>query len=177
MKILKYILFGIFGFITAILVIAAFMPKNYSVSVTETINKPKTFVFDYIKMFGTQTQYSEWMRPDPGLVPEITGTDGTVGAICKWNSKDDNVGQGQQTIAAISPDKIDIEIKFIRPMAGDAKVSQILSEVSADKTLVTTTFYSESKWPFNLPAILFGKGIIEETSLKNLRNVKEILEN
>lgn len=71
-------------------------------SVSETINKPKQQVYDYVKTLRNQTQYSEWVKADPNLNPEIIGTDGTVGAIQRWDSKNDNigedVGQGEQEI-------------------------------------------------------------------------------
>ncbi len=176
MRILKIILFSIFGIIALLLIIAAFLPKHYAISVTETINQPKDKVYDYMRLFSKQEEYSEWLRPDPSLHPTISGVDGTVGAVQTWNSKDDNVGEGSQTITAISPDKIDYDLKFIRPMASTAKVSNSFTAIDSTHTLVTTSFYGDSYWPLNLLSNWVGKGIISKTSQNNLKNVKAILE-
>ena len=83
MKILKNIGIALLILIVILLVIAAFIPKNVTVSVSETINKPKQEVFDYVRILANQKDYSIWVMQDPNLNPEIIGTDGTVGAIQK----------------------------------------------------------------------------------------------
>ena len=96
-------------------IIALFVPRSYTVSVSETINQPKQIVFDYVRILGNQTDYSVWVMADPDLKPEIIGTDGMVGAIQRWNSMLSNVGEGEQEIIALSSDRMDVELRFKRP--------------------------------------------------------------
>jgi len=176
MKIIKKILIAIVVIIVIPLIAALFVPKTYTVSVSETISKPKQVVFDYVRILDNQKNYSEWVMADPNSDITIEGTDGAVGATQKWNSIDDNVGEGSQTITALTPDRMDIDLNFIRPFEGHSKAADIFESISENETKVTMEFYSESVYPMNLPSYLFGKKMIAETSAKNLKNLKDILE-
>jgi hypothetical protein len=176
MKILKRILYLFLGLIGLALIAAAFTPKEYTITLTETINKPKAEVYDYLKLFANQKEYSEWIKPDPTMVPVISGVDGTVGSSSSWNSTNDNVGEGSQTITAMTPDQIDIDIKFIRPMEGGAKVKNKIIAKDSATTEVTVDFYTKDPYPMNLPSYLFGRPMIEKTEKQILANLKQILE-
>ncbi|MES2574776.1 MAG: SRPBCC family protein [Bacteroidota bacterium] len=176
MKVLKKILI-VLGILIAIPLIAAlFVPKKYTVSVSTTINKPGQVVYDYVRILKNQEQYSEWLKPDPNLHPTITGVDGTVGAKQIWDSKNDDVGAGEQTITNLSPERMDIDLKFLRPFEGHSKAANIFKAVTGNQTILTSEFYADEKYPLNLMSYLFGRPMIEETQSKNLKNIKEILE-
>jgi hypothetical protein len=176
MKILKRIGFAILILISLPFVIALFIPRSYTVSVSETINKPKQVVFDYIRILDNQKNYSVWVMADPNLNPVITGTDGTIGAIQKWNSKIADVGEGEQEIIALTPDRMDLEIRFKRPIEGTSKAADIFKSVSENQTMLTAEFYSHDPYPLNLPSYVFGRKMIKEAQIKNLKNIKRILE-
>lgn len=176
MKILKNIFIGFIGLVALLLLIAIFVPKKYTVSVTETINRPKQDVFDYIKILDNQREYSVWVLADPNLKPEIIGQDGTIGAIQKWNSKIDDVGEGEQEITSLSPNRIDVDLRFKRPFEGKAKASNFLKAISENQTEITAEFYSDEPYPFNLMFYLFGRKMIAESERQNLQNIKKILE-
>ncbi|MBK7225446.1 MAG: SRPBCC family protein [Saprospiraceae bacterium] len=180
MKILKKLLVGFIALIAVLLIIALFVPKQYTVSVSETINKPKQQVYDYVKTLRNQTQYSEWVKADPNLNPEIIGTDGTVGAIQRWDSKNDNigedVGQGEQEIKNMTEDRIDLELRFKRPFESKANAANIFKAISENSTLITSEFYAKDVYPFNLMSYTFGQSIIKKTQIQNLKNIKQILE-
>ncbi len=176
MKILKTIGFILLSLIVVFLIAALFVPKQFTVTVSETINAPRQQVYDYMRILDNQKNYSVWVMEDPNLVPEIIGTDGTVGAIQKWNSPMDEVGEGEQEITALSIDRMDVDLRFKRPMESTAKAANIFKEVSANQTLVTTEFYSDNAYPMNLPSFLFAPKYITESQTKNLQNLKRILE-
>ncbi len=177
MKIIKIILLGIVSLIIVLLVAAVFVPKTYTVSVSETINKPKQEVFDYVKLIKNQEKYSVWVMQDPNSVLTYTGTDGTVGFKAGWNSKDDNVGEGEQQITKIvDGERIDVDLHFKRPFEGEQKAATIVKEVSPTQTLVTSEFYGNAPYPFNLFSVCVGKGIIKDAQTQNLKNLKAILE-
>lgn len=175
MKIIKKIIIGILAFIALLLVVALFIPNDYTVSVSTVINKPKSEVFDYVKMIKNQEKYSIWMMEDPNVVMDYQGTDGTVGFKASWNSKDDNVGEGSQQITAVSDEQIDVDLHFERPMKGDDKAATIVEAVSENQTKVTSEFYGHSTYPLNLMSLI-GKKIITDAQTQNLANLKKILE-
>jgi hypothetical protein len=176
MKIIKIIALVILILIAIPLIVALFVPKSYTVSVSETINQPKEKVYDYVRVLSNQKNYSIWVMADPTMTPEIVGADGTVGAIQKWNSKDDNVGEGEQQITALTPERMDVDLRFKRPFEGSAKAANIFKAVADNQTTLTMEFYSNESYPLNLPSYLFGRKMIEEASRKNLQNLKAILE-
>lgn len=176
MKILKIILIVLVLLITPALIAALFVPKKYTVSVSETINQPSQVVYDYVRMLENQKQYSEWVKADPNLNPTITGIDGTVGAKQSWDSPNDNVGAGEQTITSLTPERMDVDLKFYRPFEGASKAANIFKSVGKNQTILTCEFYADEKYPFNLMSYFVGRPMIKETQTKNLRNIKEILE-
>jgi hypothetical protein len=175
MKILKIIGLGIVGLIALLLFIALFIPNDYTVSVSTTINKPRKVVFDYAKLVKNQEYYSIWVMQDPNVNMDYKGVDGTVGFKASWDSKDDNVGAGSQQITAISEERIDVDLHFERPMKGEAKASTLLESISDNQTKVTAEFYGHSSYPMNLMNFVGEKYIIEAET-KNLANLKKILE-
>lgn len=175
MKILKFIGLGIVGLIALLLLIALFIPNDYTVSVSTTINKPKKVVFDYVKLVKNQEYYSIWVMQDPNVNMNYQGVDGTVGFKASWDSKDDNVGAGSQQITAISEDRIDVDLHFVRPMEGEAKASTLLESTSENQTKITAVFYGNSSYPMNLMNFM-GAKFITDAENQNLANLKKILE-
>lgn len=175
MKILKLIGLGIVSLIVLLLIIALFIPNDYTVSVSTTINKPKQVVFDYAKLVKNQENYSIWVMKDPNVKMDYQGVDGTVGFKASWDSKDDNVGAGSQQITAVSEDRINVDLHFERPMKGEAKASTILKSISENQTEITAEFYGHSSYPMNLMNFM-GEKYITEAENQNLANLKKILE-
>ncbi|MES2240432.1 MAG: SRPBCC family protein [Bacteroidota bacterium] len=175
MKIIKGLVFGILALIALLLIVALFVPKDYTVSVSETINQPKQVVFDYVKLIKNQENYSVWVMEDPNIAMTYTGEDGTLGFKAAWNSKDDNVGEGSQQITKITDDRVDVDLHFVRPMEGESKAATFVEAVSANKTKVTNEFYGHSDYPMNLMSLI-GIKFIKESQTKNLANLKKIME-
>jgi hypothetical protein len=176
MKILKFIFLGVIGLMALLLLIALFIPNDYTVSVSTTINKPKQEVFDYVKLIKNQENYSIWVMQDPNVNMDYQGVDGTVGFKASWDSKDDNVGAGSQQITAVSEERIDVDLHFDRPMKGDDKASTLLESISENETKITAEFYGHSSYPMNLMNFV-GEKIINDAQTQNLTNLKKILEN
>jgi hypothetical protein len=173
MKIIKNIFKGIFIFIALLLIIAAFLPKKDTISSKIVINKPIAQVRSYLSLLKNQEQYSEWVKADTAKLPTITGVDGTVGATQNWDSKS---GVGQQIITSLTDTRMEVDLVFIKPMASSAKAANIYKSLSDNSTELTSEFYSNDKYPFNLFYQVFGKKMIKETEEKNLQNIKKILE-
>ena len=160
------------------LIAAAFLSKDFSIEETITINKPKQVVFNYLKIVKNAENFNKWVMADPNLKKNFAGTDGTVGFVYSWESDMKNVGQGEQEIMGITDgEKIDYQIRFIKPFEGISASSLILTAVSTKQTKVAWTFSNERSYGmrifhflFNLRKVL-GKDL--QTSLVNLKNVLE----
>jgi hypothetical protein len=178
MKILKYILFGILGLVALLLIIPLFLNKEYAVVRDITINKPKTEVFAYIQLLKNQDNFSVWATKDPNMEKTFKGTDGTVGFVSAWNSKMDGVGVGEQEIIAIKEgEKIDYELRFIKPFEAKDHAYMTTETVSENQTKVKWGFDGKMAYPMNLMLVcmdmdkMLGKDL--QTGLNNLKAVLE----
>ena len=175
MKILKRILIFILVIIALPLIIALFVKKEYAVEREITINKPKPEVFNYVKHLKNQDQYSKWVMIDPGMKKDFRGTDGTVGFVYAWDGNND-AGKGEQEIKKIADgERVDVEIRFIKPFEGVATAPIITETVSENQTKVKWGLKGKSNYPMNFMNLfmdnMLGKDL--ETSLTNLKSVLE----
>jgi uncharacterized membrane protein len=183
MKILKIILIGIVSLITLILIVALFVKKSYTVERQITINKPKTTIFEYVKILRNSENYSKWVMADPSMKKESKGVDGTRGFIFTWNSESDEVGEGEQEIISIAQGdssqaaEIEYELRFIRPFSGKAQSVMTLIPSGAEQTRVKWHFASEMIYPMNIMLLFMnmedflGKDL--DTTLQNLKQILE----
>jgi hypothetical protein len=151
------------------------MPKEYTVTVATTVNKPQEEVFNYVKMLKNQEQYSTWMLSDPNCKVSYSGTDGTVGASSTWDSKDDNVGAGSQTITKMTAERYDVDLHFIRPFESKQKGATIVKAIDANSCSLIEKFYGTDTYPMNIMSFI-GKKIITDAFIENGKNVKKMLE-
>ncbi|WP_146902006.1 SRPBCC family protein [Adhaeribacter aerolatus] len=175
MKMLLNILIGVAGFIALLLILALFVKKEYTVARQIIINKPQGEVFAYIRHLKNQEHYSKWVMADPDMKKTYRGTDGTPGFVYAWNGND-KAGQGEQEIKHITEnEKLEIEIRFIRPFAGVAQVPMTTETVSPTQTKVTWGMTGGNPYPLNLMHLftdnLLGKDL--EISLATLKQVVE----
>ena len=176
MNILITIVLVLVGLIGLLFIIALFIKKEYTIERVITINKPKQVVFNYVKFLKNQGYYSKWVMMDPNKKTDFKGTDGTVGFVYAWDSKNKNAGKGEQEILKIiEGERIDVEVRFIRPFEGIAKTPFKTESVSENQTKVIWGMEGKSKYPMNLmnPFMdnLLGKDL--QTSLTTLKTILE----
>ncbi|MCW4469447.1 SRPBCC family protein [Flavobacterium sp. MFBS3-15] len=161
---------------TAIIIIALFVPKEYSVRNEIVINAPKQEVFDYIKMVKNQDHYSKWVMTDPNMKKTFTGTDGTVGFIYAWNGNK-QAGAGEQEITGLAEgERTTTEIRFERPFRAIGHTYMATEAASAHSTRVTWGFTGKINYPFNLMTTMM-KGTLTKDLGISLNNLKQIIEN
>ena len=177
MKILKFVLIGIAGIVALVLIVAAFVKKDYAVVREVTINKPKQEVFDYIKFLKNQDNFSKWAMMDPNMKKEYKGTDGTVGFTSAWDSQEKNVGAGEQEIKKITEgERVDFELRFKRPFEA-TDYAFMSTEPEGSQTKVKWGFNGTMKYPMNIMLLcmdmdkMLGKDL--DTGLTNLKTVLE----
>ena len=175
MKILKKILIGFAAFIALLLVTALFVKNEFEVRREITINKPKSEVFAYVRQLKNQDHYSIWVMRDPEMKKEFKGTDGNTGFVYGWNGNDE-AGEGEQEITGITEgERVDIEIRFKRPMQSVANTPITTEALSENQTKVSWAMEGSSPYPFNLMSLFCDPmlGPDMETSLANLKNILE----
>ena len=105
MKVLKIILAIVLILVSIPFIVGMFIDEDYTVVKEVTIEKPKDEVFEYVKLLKNQEYFSSWALKDPTMKKSFNGVDGEVGFVSAWDSKDPNVGVGEQEILAIEQGK------------------------------------------------------------------------
>ncbi len=178
MNVLITILIAVIALMISVLILAAFLKKDYSVVREITVTVPKQEVFDYLKFLKNQDNFSKWALMDPNMKKSFSGTDGTVGFISAWESDDKNVGKGEQEIRKIvAGERIEYELRFIKPFAGVANAFLTVESLTDNLTKIRWGFDSKMNYPMNL-MLLFLKmdkmiGNDFETGLIKLKSILE----
>lgn len=178
MKIFKNILYGFIGIVVLILATALILKKDYSVEKQIVINKPKIIVFEYLKLLKNQDNFSKWAKMDPQMIKTYRGTDGTVGFVSAWESKSDDVGTGEQEIKRIvEGERIDYELRFIKPFAAVSPAWMTTEMASETETTVKWGFKGHMDWPMNLMLLFMDmEEMIGKDFEEGLTTLKSILE-
>lgn len=172
------ITFSIIGGIIVLLVLIGLLtPGQVSIEDTIIINKPVDEVFNYIRHVKNQDHYSTWNMMDPEMKKDYSGIDGEVGFVYKWDSsKKKNVGAGEQEIKAIVPNqRMEMELRFKRPMDDIAQSTMTTEAVGANQTKVMWGFYNKMKFPMTIVKPVMT-GMLRQALVTGLHNLKKELE-
>lgn len=174
------VLYIVIGVIVVVLLIAAVMPKKFELRADTIIHAPQAKVWEYVKLFASQKEYSVRVMADPNIKLTYTGTDGTVWAIQARDSEDKNVGAGEQEMITITEDDFtktfEVEIRFKRPMVATNHARTSLEDVGHGHTKVTNVFRGTSPRPGNLMSSLFLPKVQKDMQ-QNMNNLRNNLEN
>ena len=152
------------------------MAKDLYVEKSVIIEKSVEKVYDFLKLMENQNEFSVWVMKDPNKKTSLQGTDGTVGAIYSWDSKDKNVGAGsQQIINMVNDQLIEYDLKFERPMKNIAKAKFSLRPITPGQTEVKWDFKGPTKFPMSLFKGIF-QNMLGKDMAKSLNNLKEKME-
>jgi hypothetical protein len=177
MSTLTTVLLILAAIVAILLIVALFMSKAMTIEQSIVIDKPKQYVFDYIKFVKNQDNFSVWNMTDPDMTKTYKGTDGEVGFVYAWDStKKKNVGAGEQEIKAIDEGKsVRFELRFSRPMADVAKAQITTETITANQTRVQWGFYSQMKYPMNLMKPII-KNMLDKDLETGVATLKSVLE-
>ncbi len=178
MKVLKWVLFTIGGIIVIVLVASIFIKKEYAVEREIFINRPQAVVFNYVKYLKNQDNYTVWGSLDPQMKREYRGTDGTVGFVAAWDSKNSHVGKGEQEITDIQTgERIDYNLRFMEPFESKAHTYFALAAASENVTKVVWGFDGKMSYPTNFMRLFMNMDkMLGPDFEKGLQKLKEILE-
>lgn len=177
MNILYIILGSIGGLIGLVLIVALFVKKGYHIQREVIINRPVDVVYDFLRHLKNQDKFSVWVMRDPNKKQEFRGTDGSVGFVYAWDGNKES-GSGEQEIKAlVTNQRIDTEVRFVRPMAAVAQTPFTTEAFGPNQTKVTWAMVSAMKYPMNFVMLfldfdkLLGKDMV--TSLNTLKGLLE----
>jgi hypothetical protein len=177
MNIFVTILLILGAIIILLLFVALFTNKTYSLKREIKIGRPLQEVFNFLRYLRNQEHFSKWVMMDPNMKKEFKGTDGSVGFVYAWDGNK-QAGKGEQELKGIADgERIDVEVRFIKPFEGIAKTPFTTKSLSENETLVTWGMTSTLKYPMNLMLLfmnmdkLLGKDL--EASLFTLKKVLE----
>lgn len=177
MSILITIVLVVVGIVALLLIAALFTKKEYSITRSVTIAKPREEVFNYIRYLKNQEAYSKWVMTDPDKKIDTKGSDGSVGFVYAWDGNK-QAGKGEQEIMSIIPnERMDVEVRFIKPFEGVASTPMVTESVGSDQTKVTWGMVSSMKYPMNIMLVLLNleRGLAKDLEI-SLSNLKRILE-
>ena len=163
------------GIIALLLIIALFIKKEHYVKREIIINAPRQKVFDYIKMLKNQDEFNKHAMAGSDRTREYKGTDGTVGFIYSWKG-DKKAGEGEKEIKNIVEGrKVEMEIRFIKPMTATANIIMETEPLSDDQTKLYWSNSGTLKYPVNIFVPMMEKKLPKEmdSSLANLKNILE----
>lgn len=163
------------GIIALILILALLMSKEHYVRREIIINTPRQKVFDFLKFLQNQEKFNEHAMVAPDRKKEFRGTDGTVGFVYAW-SGDKNAGEGEKEIMnMVEGKKIEMEIRFKKPMTVSATVVMEMESLPDNKTRVYWSNAGTLKFPLNVMIPMMQKSVAKgmDASLANLKNILE----
>ncbi|MEI8272237.1 MAG: SRPBCC family protein [Paludibacter sp.] len=152
MRALKIIGIGFAILIALVLIVALFVPKEFTYEKTIAINAPIDSVWPNTGSLTAMDKWSPWNDHDPNMKKKFTGVDGTVGAKQSWDGK--VVGVGSQTITNVQkPTLFETSLDFKTPRESHGK-GYVKLLADGNTTKATWGMSGGMPYPFNI-MILF----------------------
>lgn len=174
MRILKYLFLTLLSLAALWALMGLFAKHEYHVERSIEIDAPKAIVYDQVRFFKNIPNWSPWLYLDPNVKTSVEGTDGEVGAVYRWEGNK-KIGKGSQTIKAINPNRVDIDIQF-----GDfsAAPAYFVLEDNDGSTRVTWAMDMHVPFPWNAFAMLtdMNNGFVGKDFGNGLANLKKYCE-
>ena len=166
----------IIGLITFVAFLHAWSRKDYDVSRTIMIKKPKAEVYGFIRQLQKQPLWVPWYLNDPKTVFKYKGDDGKEGAAAYW--KGTNKVEGIQKITKIKDGKIlESQLLFLRPYKSLCLNYMAVKEVEAGSTKIVWGVKGVHRFPASVLMLFYGMdravGRDFETGLYNLKTILE----
>ncbi len=170
---MKKIFLILISLVIAALLSAAAIPTHFKIEQEIIINKPRVVVFDYTKMTKTNGDWNPFIKKDPKIVQNFKGEEGTVGFINAWGN--DKAFNEQEIINLIPNERIDFELRFIKPVKPFKKAYITTNAFDEGHTRVALVVEENASFPYNLICFFKQKDLKKDLSL-GLKNLKEALE-
>jgi len=166
--------------VPVILLIALFRKNGFKLERKILINRPLADVFSYVNLLKNQDNFNKWVMMDPNRKKTFIGTDGTVGFIYSWESKQKRAGKANMQITRTTTnERINFEIHFERPVPSIAYMSMQLQAITGTQTNLIWSFYGNPRpyYLLRVAHLLFRvKKVVGWDMQESLEMLKQILE-
>ena len=167
----------IIAIITFFAFLHAWAKKDYDVSRTTVINKPREEVYNFARQLKKQPLWNPWFSRDPDAIMKYKGEDGKMGASFYWKGNG-KAGEGIQRITKAKQGRIfETKILFIKPVKVNALTYIGVKELEPEKSKIVWGVRGHLAFPltiislFHSPEKALGKNFD-----KGLKDLKRILE-
>lgn len=148
---------------------------SYAVVRSTTIAAPRDRVHALIDDFREWVKWSPWEQLDPDLERTYEGARSGAGAYYAW-SGNKKAGTGTMVITSSTPERIEIDLTFLKPFKSSSTVVFDLAQVASGTEVSWTTAGEQGGlWGLMLKVVpmerLLGKDM--EKGLAQLRVVSE----
>lgn len=173
MKIVKWLLFGIFGIAVLLLVIALFLPSNKHLEGKIVINAPTRIIYPQIANLHNWEKWSPFQAADSAMVSEYSGPEMGKGASTSWKSTKN--GNGSMTIVEVIPDAM-VNTKLIFADSSEAMSDWILKPLVNGVEVTWTTDIPHLSYPMGRLMGLLMNGIMKPMFNNGLASLKKLCE-
>ena len=175
---LKKVLIALAVVVVVLLAVIAKQPEDFNVSKSLAMDAAKADIFPHINNLHNWNAWSPWAKIDPNAQTSFEGAEAGVGAIMKWSSDNNEVGEGSMKIVGGSlNESVRLELEMTEPVSATNVIEFTLKEVNEKQTVVTWTmtgkkgFVAKAMGLFHDCAAKVGEKFDE--GLNNLRKVVE----
>ena len=164
--------------IVVFLIVVALQPGEFQVSRSTTIAATPAEIFPEVNDFHRMEKWSTWSHMDPAMKVTYEGPEAGEGAIYRWVSDNNKVGQGSMTIVKSQPPElIRINLEFIKPFAGVCPIEFTFRPDPAG-TAVTWTMSGKNSFVAKAMHLFMNMdNMIGAEFEKSLAHLKKIVEN
>lgn len=174
MTLFFYILIAI---ITFFAFLHAWAKKEFDISRTVVINRPKDEVYNFVRQLKKEHLWMTWFKNNFEGILKYKGDDGKMEALLYWRGHR-RFHEGTQKIVKLNQGKI-IETRFllVKPFRMVLLEYKGLKEIDENKTKMVWGVRGGLKFPFSVMALLHpvdkAYGADLEDGLKNLKALLE----
>lgn len=171
------IFYFIIGGITFVAFLHAWAKKEFDLSRTVVINRPKAEVYAFVRQLCNQKEWVPWFFQNKEVQLKVKGDDGKEGASAYWKGSK-RLGEGIQRIVKIKEGKvIEVQILMLRPYKTLCLFYIGVKEVEPEKTKLVWGLRGAHRFPATVFTLFHGMekafGANVEQGLKNLKRVLE----
>ncbi|MBI9070813.1 MAG: SRPBCC family protein [Melioribacteraceae bacterium] len=169
MKIIKILGFIVLGLIAIFLIVAAFLPSEYSVSRETTVNVSADSAYNQVVVFKDRNKWDPWLALDTEAIVTITNTE--------YSWKGEIIGEGKMKVLESEPNKsIHSKLTFLSPNQMTSDVYWNFESVDSTTTKLTWTYAGELGYPAERYFGLFLEDMMGPQFELGLSNLKTLLE-
>jgi hypothetical protein len=151
------------------------MATPFEVQRSTTIAADPARVLGLIDDFHHWTEWSPWEDLDPALSRSYSGPDSGVGAHYAWKGNR-RAGEGWMEITDSAPDRVEIELAFMKPMRNTQQVEFVITPTSGG-TDVTWRMSGQHEGLMNLFSKVFSMDkLVGKDFEKGLARLKAVAE-